>query len=103
MLNVMPEWRTFEACRYDLSTCTSWNDRKYLGSGGGGGGKTGAIGLLRHLCGESVRMLLASRLSAQRCVLGVTGGNVCSVGGVVGTTSWILMNLLRVSILYPLE
>ena len=56
--------------------------------GGGGGGKTGATGLLRGLCGESVRTLLASRLSARRCVLGVTGGNVCSVGGVVGTGAW---------------
>jgi hypothetical protein len=61
------------------------------------------MGLLLRLCGESVRMLLASRLSARRCVLGVTGGNVCSVGGVVGTAPWILMNALRLFGLYPLD
>ena len=55
------------------------------GGGSGAGGKAGAMGLLRRLCGESVRMLLALRVSARRCVLGVTGGSVCSVGGVVGT------------------
>ena len=59
---------------------------RLIGScGDGGGGKTGAMGLLRSLCGESARMLFAFRLSARRCVLGVTGGRVCSVGGVVGT------------------
>lgn len=64
---------------------------------GGGGGKAGAVGLLRSRCGESVRMLLASRNSARRWVLGVTGGCVSSVGGVVGTVGVLRsINLCRV-------
>ena len=48
-------------------------------------------------------MLLASRVSARRRVLGVTGGNVCSVGGVTGTVAWLLRNLLKVYKLYQLK
>ena len=56
-----------------------------MNCGGGSAGKAGAMGLLRRLSGDSVRMLLALRISARRWVLGVPGGSVCSVGGVVGT------------------
>ena len=56
------------------------------GDGGGGSvGKAGAMGLLRCLSGDSVRMLLVSRISVRRWVLGVPGDSVYSVGGVVGT------------------
>jgi len=102
------EWATFiKGSRgWRASKCRSVGCRLIGRRGGGGGGsagKAGAIGLLRRLCGDSVRMLLASRISARRWVLGVTGGSVCSVGGVVGTGAWLLRNLLRVYRLYQLE
>jgi hypothetical protein len=54
------------------------------GGGGGGGstGKAGAMGLLQCLSGDSVTMLLVFRGSARRCVRGVIGGSIFSVGGV---------------------
>ena len=53
------------------------------GDGGGGSvGKAGAMGLLRRLSGDSVRILLAFRVSARRRVRGVIGGCICCVGGV---------------------
>jgi hypothetical protein len=48
-------------------------------------------------------MLLASRVSARRRVLGVTGGNVSSVGGVIGTGALLLRNVLKVYRLYQLK
>ena len=59
--------------------------RRGGGGGGGGGsaGSAGAMGLLRRLFGDSVRTLLAFRVSARRRVRGVTGGCACCVGGVV--------------------
>ena len=44
----------------------------------------------------NIAYVIWSRISARRWVLGVTGGSVCSVGGVIGTGAWLLRNLSRV-------
>lgn len=56
---------------------------RLIGSRSAGGGAAAAtIGLLRRLSGDSVRILLAFRVSARRRVRGVIGGCICCVGGV---------------------
>ncbi len=99
------EWTTFiKGSRgWRASKCRRAGSRLIGSHGAGGGAAAATTGLLRRLSGDSVRMLLASWISARRWVLGVTGGSVCSVGGVVGTGAWLLRNLLRVYRLYQLE
>ena len=64
------EWATFiKGFRGWRASKWRWAGNGILNCGGGSAGKAGAMGLLRRLSGDSVRMLLASRISTQCWVL----------------------------------
>ena len=102
------EWATF------IKRSRSWRASKWrcagnrlIGSHGADRGAAAArTGLLWRLSGDSVKILLAFRFSSRRCVRGVVGGCICSVGRVVeaiDATSLLQRNLCNVDWLYQLE
>ena len=102
------EWAIFiKGSRgWHASKCL-WAGNRLIGSRGAAeGAATAIIGLLRRLCGDSVRTLLAFRSWARRRVREVVGRCIGDEGGVVQAievVSLLRRNLCNVDWLYQLE